>query len=220
MHGLIPRLAPLSLDTLGLAATLEGPGSRLAAPHPNMALSLRHELRHGTRPQRHFAIYRVVQEGLINALRTLMHRDRHRGAMRCPANRRHSDRRGVGLATDGRGRGILACVAWQSVCANWGARSTWRQGWRGVRITATFLECTGMIRVLLVDDHAVVRMGFRLLLESTAEMSSSPRLTRAKRVPALLRVQPDVVVMDLAMPGMGGLEALRRIRARHAQHRY
>ncbi len=77
-----------------------------------------------------------------------------------------------------------------------------------------------MIRVLLVDDHAVVRMGFRLLLQSTAEMSVIAEADSGEAACQLyLELNPDVVVMDLAMPGMGGLEALRRIRARdaHAQ---
>lgn len=75
-----------------------------------------------------------------------------------------------------------------------------------------------MIRVLLVDDHAVVRMGFRLLLQSVAEMSVVAEAESGEAACQLyLELNPDVVVMDLAMPGMGGLEALRRIRARHAQ---
>jgi two-component system, NarL family, invasion response regulator UvrY len=75
-----------------------------------------------------------------------------------------------------------------------------------------------VIRVLLVDDHAVVRMGFRLLLQSVAEMSVIAEAESGEAACQLyLEHSPDVVVMDLAMPGMGGLEALRRIRARHAQ---
>jgi two-component system, NarL family, invasion response regulator UvrY len=77
-----------------------------------------------------------------------------------------------------------------------------------------------VIRVLLADDHAVVRMGFRLLLQSTAEMSVIAEADSGEAACRLyLELNPDVVVMDLAMPGMGGLEALRRIRARdaHAQ---
>jgi two-component system, NarL family, invasion response regulator UvrY len=71
--------------------------------------------------------------------------------------------------------------------------------------------------VLLVDDHAVVRMGFRLLLQSTAEMSVVAEADSGEAACQLyLELNPDVVVMDLAMPGMGGLEALRRIRARDA----
>ncbi|HXC07699.1 MAG TPA: response regulator transcription factor [Steroidobacteraceae bacterium] len=77
-----------------------------------------------------------------------------------------------------------------------------------------------MIRVLLVDDHAVVRTGFRLLLQSVADMSVVAEAESGEAACQLyVEHNPDVVVMDLAMPGMGGLEALRRIRARepHAQ---
>jgi two-component system, NarL family, invasion response regulator UvrY len=77
-----------------------------------------------------------------------------------------------------------------------------------------------MIRVLLVDDHAVVRMGFRLLLQSVADLTVLAEAESGEAACQMyLDLDPDVVVMDLAMPGMGGLEALRRIRARdpHAQ---
>jgi two-component system invasion response regulator UvrY len=73
-----------------------------------------------------------------------------------------------------------------------------------------------MISVLLVDDHAVVRTGFRLLLESTPDVRV---IAEADCGEAACRrfdeTTPDIVVLDLSMPGIGGLETLRRIRARN-----
>jgi two-component system invasion response regulator UvrY len=77
-----------------------------------------------------------------------------------------------------------------------------------------------VIRVLLVDDHAVVRTGFRLLLQSLKEVSVVAEAESGEvACQRYAELTPDVVVMDLAMPGMGGLEALKRIRARHPQAR-
>jgi two-component system, NarL family, invasion response regulator UvrY len=77
-----------------------------------------------------------------------------------------------------------------------------------------------MIKIILVDDHAVVRTGFRLLLQSMPEMSVIAEAESGEAACRLYaELTPDVVVMDLAMPGMGGLEALRRIRAQHPRAR-
>ncbi|HLW24354.1 MAG TPA: ATP-binding protein [Steroidobacteraceae bacterium] len=69
MHSLIPRLAPLSLDTLGLAATLETLVRDWQRRHPAVAIHLEHRLPPDLGPSITLAIYRVVQEGLVNALR-------------------------------------------------------------------------------------------------------------------------------------------------------
>jgi two-component system, NarL family, sensor histidine kinase UhpB len=69
MHSLIPRLAPLSLDTLGLSATIEDLVRDWQRRHPAIAIDLKQELPADLGPSITLAIYRVVQEGLINALR-------------------------------------------------------------------------------------------------------------------------------------------------------
>jgi two-component system sensor histidine kinase UhpB len=69
MHGLIPRLMPLSLDTLGLADTLENLVRDWQRRYPQVALSARHALSADLGPSVTLTIYRVAQEGLINALR-------------------------------------------------------------------------------------------------------------------------------------------------------
>lgn len=68
------------------------------------------------------------------------------------------------------------------------------------------------IKVLLVDDHAVVRAGFRMLLASQDFIGDIVDIERGEMATKeYQRFQPDVVVMDLSMPGIGGLEAIRRL---------
>ena len=77
-----------------------------------------------------------------------------------------------------------------------------------------------MIRILLVDDHAVVRTGFRLLLQARPDIAVVGEAESGEAAcQRYLELAPDVVVMDIAMPGMGGIEALRRIRAHDPQAR-
>ena len=70
------------------------------------------------------------------------------------------------------------------------------------------------IRVVLVDDHAVVRMGFKLLLETTDDIEVVAEAEDGESACRLYdEIHPDVLVMDISMPGMGGVEAVRRILA-------
>jgi two-component system invasion response regulator UvrY len=71
------------------------------------------------------------------------------------------------------------------------------------------------ISVMLVDDHAVVRMGFRLLLDGSPDIRVVAEAESGEdAVRRVQEVKPQVVVMDLSMPGIGGLETLSRILAR------
>lgn len=76
------------------------------------------------------------------------------------------------------------------------------------------------VRVLLVDDHAVVREGYRTLLEKheglavVGEASNAASAYRAYK-----EMRPDVVVMDISMPGRGGIDAIEHIRRLDAQAR-
>jgi two-component system, NarL family, sensor histidine kinase UhpB len=69
MHGLIPRLAPLALDTLSLAETLEGFVNEWRRRHTAVAFGLRHQLSATLSASISLAVYRIVQEGVTNAVR-------------------------------------------------------------------------------------------------------------------------------------------------------
>ena len=74
---------------------------------------------------------------------------------------------------------------------------------------------TGAVRILLVDDHAVVRAGYRRFLETEPDYRVVAEASSGEEAYTLLQSnQPDVVVLDLSMPGRGGLSTLRRIKLR------
>lgn len=71
-----------------------------------------------------------------------------------------------------------------------------------------------MIRVLIADDHSVVRQGLRMFLNLDSEIEIVGEATTGEEALRLAREhRPDVVLMDLLMPGMGGVAATREMRA-------
>lgn len=72
------------------------------------------------------------------------------------------------------------------------------------------------ISVLLVDDHAVVRTGYKTYLSLSDRIGAIYEADRGETACQLYSKQlPDVVVMDLSMPGLGGFESIRRLISRH-----
>lgn len=69
------------------------------------------------------------------------------------------------------------------------------------------------LRLVLADDHAVVRMGFRMLLEGAGAEVIGEAASGEAALAEFARLQPDALLMDVSMPGIGGLAALERLLA-------
>jgi len=79
---------------------------------------------------------------------------------------------------------------------------------------------SGIINVMLVDDHAVVRMGFKMLLEAAPDIKVVAEAENGEQgIRQYVEHHPDVVVMDITMPGIGGMEAIERIMAKDGNAR-
>lgn len=75
------------------------------------------------------------------------------------------------------------------------------------------------IRILLADDHAILRSGLRMLLDAQSDMLVvGEASTGEEAIEAARELAPDVVVMDLSMPGIGGLAATREIARAETGH--
>ena len=77
----------------------------------------------------------------------------------------------------------------------------------------TVPDVRGSIRVMLVDDHAIVREGYRSLLQKQDRLQVVAEAGNGAEAYRVYKdAKPDLVIMDLTMPGIGGVEAIRRIR--------
>jgi two-component system, NarL family, invasion response regulator UvrY len=74
------------------------------------------------------------------------------------------------------------------------------------------------IKVMLVDDHAVVRAGYQMLLKNTPDIEVVAEADSGEEAYRLCGIdKPDVIVMDLSLPGIGGIEATKRIHSRDSK---
>ena len=174
MHGIIPRLTPLVLDNFGLADAINDLVERTRRSHAAVDIRVSVELGAARLPAEvALALYRAAQEGITNALRhgqASTHRARRRRQRRRrepdaarrrprPAARRLAAQRPLWPA--------LADRACREPARNAGAR-TCPTPWRAACRARALAPGERMIRVMLVDDHALVRMGFRMLLADAA----------------------------------------------------
>src|ERR1700704_2493372 len=87
-------------------------------------------------------------------------------------------------------------------------------GWPPLRLTSskpTMHEPS--LRILLADDHVTVRHGLKLLIDSQPEMKVVSEASDGHAaVQNAVALKPDVIVMDISMPGMNGLEATRKLK--------
>src|SRR6516165_4663587 len=124
-----------------------------------------------------------------------------------------------------RGSTPASCAAWEfwewkSACAAWEvvSRSVPSQGAEPLSPRRCLLPSSNRetdmkpIRILLADDHTVVRDGLRALLEREPDMTVVAEAADGRESLRLAESEaPDIVVMDLAMPNLNGMEATRRI---------
>jgi DNA-binding NarL/FixJ family response regulator len=159
--------------------------------------------------------YRIVQEGLTNALK---HADAQRADV--TLDYRHDELR-IEIRDDGRGP-TGASGSGHGLVGIGGAREDLR--WRHVRRSGGTgrlrparpapARSAGAvtIRVLVADDQAMVRAGLRMLLASQDDLEVVAEATDGREAVSLTRSRrPDVVLTDIRMPGLDGLEATRQI---------
>jgi len=74
------------------------------------------------------------------------------------------------------------------------------------------------VRILVVDDHAIVREGVRMILAKENDLEVVGEAGDGQQALDLTELlRPDVIIMDISMPGMGGIEATQTVRAKHPE---
>ena len=178
----------------------------------------------GERPQLtagvDLAAYRVVQEAITNVIK-------HAGTSECVVAVGY-EQAGVRVTVTDAGTGTVAAFAAAAVEATGHGIAGMRErvtayggqfdaGPRPDHGFAVSAHISGpgngpVIRVLVADDQALLRGSFRVLVDTAPDLTTvGEAATGAEAVAACAREKPDVVLMDIRMPGMDGIEATRRI---------
>ena len=226
VRDILGRLRPTELIELGLTAAVDelvAFWSGRAARASRFAVDAARR-RGRSSPTMRETLYRVIQEGLNNAVRhgrpTRIEIAVSRGDRRRDPGARDRDDGAPSGKPDGAGFGLSGMRerveaaggvltisrgrdggGWTVAGAGWPASAD-GEARRGER----------RMNILLVDDHALVRAGLKRLL-ATAVRRRDPGGGRRPRRPGAgrARLKPDLIILDLNLPGLGGLELLRRM---------
>ena len=220
-------LRPSMLDDLGLAPALQWQ-AREVSKRTGITVKVTADEIPEELPEDHkTCIYRVVQEALHNVVQhagarnirvtvrqegeRLLLSDRGRRQGLRPADRKGHGPAGHGRAGEPPGRQLRGGVRARP-------RSHLASGVARARREESAGGFVKTIRILLADDHTVVRKGLRLLLETQPGFTVVADAADGREAVALAeKLSPDVVVMDVAMPILNGIEAARQISAKLPQ---